>query len=537
MPLDSRTLQPQPVERLEQLSLLLQRQPRTEVDDLDAHTVVGPDGAQQHPFAGRAVLDRIARQIADDLGQTLRIRLRDQGVALDHDLDRQPLGFRLQDQGAAHVFQQPPHVGGPQFDLDRTGFGPRHVQQVMSQGLDLTRRLDQHLRHLDLFRRGRAQLTASPQFPDADDAADRALDLMGDIGQQTRLGRRGPLSPFASRARTFSQPVALLQQRRDHQDGHIAQKDQKLRQQRPVFSSERVIRTMPGHRPADGHDRHHNQRRSDAHHPEAHRHHEQQRHQQEAVGQAQMRKNGVTGETDQPEKSSALRQPRRLAHDHQMTTLQGQPEGADHDEAQGMTEPPDSQAVEDIQVEHGVQRQCADHGGRQRSGGANRQEPGQTFDRIYAQPRNKTADQNHRQNDLQQVHGHEHDRQKRAVADQEFSRQHARHHQDAEPQIIGQTPAAAQPDRHRQPARPPEGGDQAVGASEADRQHDQDGHAHGRQDRRQGLSEEGRIGRRRSDAALCRRDVESRFSPVERSAHRHDRVRCTRLTPHPDGPS
>ncbi|MNV47955.1 hypothetical protein D3C71_1398390 [compost metagenome] len=108
----------------------------------------------------------------------------------------------------------------------------------MRQGFDLARRLDQHLGHLDLLGRGRAQLAPGPQFTDADDAANRALDLMSDIGQQPRLGRRGPLGPFAPRPRALGQTIALLQQGRHHQDRHIAQQHQQLGQQRPILGAE-----------------------------------------------------------------------------------------------------------------------------------------------------------------------------------------------------------------------------------------------------------------------------------------------------------
>ncbi len=189
MAFDGRAFQSQTVEGFEQLGLLFERQPRAEVDHLDAHPMVGPCRLQQHPAAGRAILHRIAGQISDHLGQTLRVRLGDQGVALDQDFDRKALGLRLQDQSASDVLQQARHVGRPQLDLDRPGFGARHVQQIMRQSLDLTGGLDQHLRHLDLVRRGRAELAAGPELAYADDAADRALDLMGDVGQQPRLGR------------------------------------------------------------------------------------------------------------------------------------------------------------------------------------------------------------------------------------------------------------------------------------------------------------------------------------------------------------
>ncbi len=251
-----------------------------------------------------------------------------------------------------------------------------------------------------------------------------------------------------------------------------------------------------------------------------------------------MGKDRIAGRADQPQQSRAFDQTPRLANDQKMTPLQGQSECADDGETERMTAPPDAEAVQHVCADHGVQRQRAQNSGRQGRDGANGQETRQPLHGVHAQARYETSSEKHRQNNLQQVHRHEHDGQSRTVADQELACQHARHHQDAEPQIIGQAPAAPQPDSHRQTARAPEGGDQAVGPRETDRQHDQNGHADRRQDGRQRLSEKGGVGRRRDGADVRRCGVENGFSPVERSAHRHDRVRkSTRLTPHPAGPS
>ncbi|MNX82237.1 hypothetical protein D3C86_1139600 [compost metagenome] len=269
---------------------------------------------------------------------------------------------------------------------------------------------------------------------------------MGDVGQQPRLGRRGPLGPLAPGPRPLGQPVAFFQQSRDHQDRHITQQHQKLRQQGPVLGLERVIGAVPRHRPADRHDRHHDQRRGDARDPEPHRHHQQQRHQQEAVGQAQMRKNRVAGEADQPQQDAAFSQARGLAHDQQMAPLQGQPEGADHGEAERVTAPPDAETIKDFRADHGVQRQGAQEGARQRRDGADAKEPRQTLDGVDAKSLYEPPRQNHRQNDLKQVHRGEHGRQDRPIADQELARQHAGRHQDAEAQIIGQAAPASEPD-------------------------------------------------------------------------------------------
>ncbi|EGF95214.1 hypothetical protein BDIM_20500 [Brevundimonas diminuta ATCC 11568] len=523
MPLNGRTLEAQTVEGLEQLRLLLVRETWPSVRDLDTDAVAAPGRAQDDQPARGAVFDGVVGQIADHLRQTLGIGPRHQVIAGGHDVDLHRRRFRIQQQAAADVLQHAGDIGRANIHLDRARLGPRHIEQVVGQGLDLAGRLDQHLRHLDLVGRGGAQVPSGPQFADADDAADRALDLMGHIGQQPRFGRRGALGPQPSFPGALHQPVTLFQQGGDHQDRHIAQQDQQLRQQGAILGIELMIGTVPGHGAADGHHRHHQQGPGRADHAKAHRREHDQRQQQKAVRQAHMRKDGVAGAGEQHAQPDGLGQARGLLQHPEMRLAQAQSEHADHGEAQGMAAPPDTQGVQKVLVRHIEQGHGGDQGRRQGRDRAYGQETRQALHAVDMQPRDHTTRQHDRQNDLQQIGQGEEDRQRRTVARQDLAGKDARQQQDAETEVVLQAAAAAQPYSHSQAAGAPQGGDQTVGASEADRENHQHGHAQRGQHRSERSAEEVGVRRRQGfnrSGPLARR-VQCDFSSLERAAHAH----------------
>ncbi|MNI10379.1 hypothetical protein D3C73_634900 [compost metagenome] len=217
-----------------------------------------------------------------------------------------------------------------------------------------------------------------------------------------------------------------------------------------------------------------------------------------------------------------------------MRPTQRQAEHAQHCEAQSVARPPDAQGIQQVGADHRVQRHGAERGRRQGRDAADGQEARQALDAVDVKPGHQPPRQHHGKRDLHHVGDGEHQRQRRAVADQELARQHARRDQHGETAVVGQAASAAQPQRKGQAARAPQGRHQTVGAGEADRQHHHDGHPHDGQDRRQGLAEEGRIGlRRRRRGGRKSRGLHDGFSPFERGAHRHNRVQYAKLPAHP----
>ena len=153
------TLKAKPVERLEQLSLLFRRQTRPLVDDLNADTVVNPMGAEGQDPATRGIFHGVGGQVVDDLCKPLRVGKCHKPIALGDDTHLQSRGLRAKRDGATDVMKKSRHIGWTQFDLHSPGLGARHIEKVMRERLDLSRGLDQHLRHFPLGLGHRSQLS------------------------------------------------------------------------------------------------------------------------------------------------------------------------------------------------------------------------------------------------------------------------------------------------------------------------------------------------------------------------------------------
>ena len=216
----------------------------------------------------------------------------------------------------------------------------------------------------------------------------------------------------------------------------------------------------------------------------------------------------------------------RLAQADQMASGQGDAEGADDGDAEGVAEPPGLEGVEGVGAVDQIQAGGRQGRGRKRRdhGGAEQEAAG-AVDRREIERRGEPARQQHGPDDLDHVGDGEQGGQGVGIARQQLSRGDAGGQQAAETEVVQRPAGVPEPDRDRHAAGGPETGDKTGGPGELDGQHDQHQHRHGGEDRGQRLAEKGHgaVGRDRRGDARGRGGLggRCRSGRVERAAHGH----------------